>query len=466
MSLVINTNIASMNAQNNLSKSQSALDQALSRLSSGLRINSPADDPAGYAIAQRMTSQINGFNQAVRNANDGISFAQVANGALNTVTDSLQRIRTLAIQAANSTNSPQDRQALNSEVQQSIQQVNSTAQSTQFNGQSILNGSLSSLTFQVGANAGQTITTQGLDVRGQNLGASYGDGNSVLTSEISGLGSITIAGSSASASVDLSSATSVSDVAAAINNVSSETGVYAQRADTTKGTFSYTNSGASTITVNGVDVSVAAGATETDVISAINAYSDQTGVTAKDNGGNIDLSNSSGADITVAASTTDFQALDSTGANVALNAGAETFSAGIELYTKVGGSITVTDNAGLDAAKVGIASVTASNTLTLNSASVSTEGDAKNAIKAMDFALSQLSRFGGQLGAMQSRFQATISNLQTASQNTEAARSRIQDANFASETASLSRAKILQQAGVAMVAQANAQPQIALSLLK
>jgi flagellin len=455
MALVINTNVASLNAQNNLNKSQGQLDQALARLSSGLRINSPSDDPAGYAISQRMSAQINGFNQAVRNANDGISFAQVANGALNTVTDSLQRIRTLAVQAANSTNSAQDRQALNSEVQQSIAQVNSTAQDTQFNGQSILNGSLTSLVFQVGANAGQTISVNGLDVRGQNLGAAYGDGASINTSNLSSAsGTITIN----NVAVDLNGHNgSVSDVVAAINNASSQSQVYAQRADNTSGTVGYTNTGSGTVSIDGVSINVASGATVSDVAAAINAYTTQTGVTATTGTGTLTLTDSTGADITV------------TGTGGVAVASGGTITAGVELYTKIGGSISVggdattLSNTGLSGGSVNFGSLT---TLTLNSTNVLTYAGAKTGMKAMDFALNQLSRWGGQLGALQSRFQSTISNLQSASQNTEAARSRIQDANFASETAALSRAQILQQAGVAMVAQANSQPQVALSLLK
>lgn len=458
MALTINTNIASLNAQNNLNKSQDALNQALSRLSSGLRINSPADDPAGYSIAQRMTAQVNGFNQAVRNANDGISFAQVANGALNTVTDALQSIRTLAVQAANSTNSAQDRQALNSEVQQSIAEVNSTAQDTQFNGQSILNGSLGSLVFQVGANAGQTISVNGFDVRGQNLGAQYGDGASINTSNLTNAtGTIEIN----NVAVDLSGSNgSVSDVVAAINNVSSQSHVYAQRADVTSGTIGYTSGASGTVSIDGVTVNIASGASSSDVAAAINAYTTQTGVTAVTGAsGTITLTDDSGADITVSGS-----------GGVTLTSGG-TIQAGVELYTSLGSSNTITlsgntttlSDIGLSGSGVDFTSLTS---LSLNSTNVLTYNGAKDAIKAMDFALSQLSNLGGQLGALQSRFQSTISNLQSASQNTVAAQSRIQDADFAAETANLSRAQILQQAGVAMVAQANSQPQLALSLLK
>lgn len=472
MSLDINTNIASLVAQNNLSKSQSQLDNAINQLSSGLRINSPSSDPAGYAIAQGMSAQINGFNQAVRNANDGISFAQVANGALSTITNSIQSIRTLAVQASNATNSAQDRQALNSEVQQSISQINTTAQETQFNGQSILNGSLSSLVFQVGSNAGQTISASGLDARGQQLGATYGDANSVFSGTLAGSssGSFTITGSNGSATVSTTAGESLSNVIAGINNVSSQTGVYAQTASSVSGKLKYANGGSGSISVNGVNINVSSGATGTQVANAINGYSTQTGVTATFSSGTsaLTLSDNSGAAINFK-TTAGVSGTAVSGTSTSSG----TFSAGIELYTKVGGNISVsgtsTQLATFGFVATGSSKGTASfdsNTLTLNGTNVLTYNNAQNAMKAMDFALTQLSRMGGHLGALQSRFQSTISNLKSASQNTQAARSRIQDANFASVTAKLSRAQILQQAGVAMVAQANSQPQIALSLLK
>lgn len=472
MALVINTNIASLNAQNNLNRSQNQLDKALAQLSSGLKINSPSDNPAGYAISQQMTSQINGFTQAQSNANDGISFAQVANGALGTITNSLQSIRTLAVQAANATNSAQDRQALNSEVQQAIAQINTTAQETQFNGQSILNGSLSSLVFQVGANAGQTITAHGMDIRGQNLGATYGEGVSVFSQTVSNAasGSFTVTGSQGAATVTTQAGESLSSVIAGINQVSSQTGVYAQQASDVSGSLSFTTPSTSgTISVNGVTINVASGATATQIADSLNGYNTQTGITAVASGGSLKLSDSNGSAITFSTTGGLTSAVKASGST----ASSGTFSAGVQLYTDVGGKIAVSGTTtelgtyGFTTTGGGSTNVNfANNTLTLNGTNVLTYAGAKSAMMAMDFALTQISRLGGQLGALQNRFQATISNLQTATQNTQAARSRIEDTNFAAATAQLSRAQILQQAGVAMVAQANSQPQLALSLLK
>ena len=178
MSQVINTNILSLTAQRNLSESGGALQTSLERLSSGLRINSAKDDAAGLAISERFTTQIRGLQQAQRNANDGISLAQTGEGALSTIGENLQRIRELAVQSVNDSNSSSDRQAINNEVQQQIAEINRVASATQFNGQNILDGTSSTLTFQVGANANQTIDVDGVDARVTQLGAETFEGGS------------------------------------------------------------------------------------------------------------------------------------------------------------------------------------------------------------------------------------------------------------------------------------------------
>ena len=223
----INTNVASLNTQRSLNSSQSALQTSLQRLSSGLRINSAKDDAAGLAISERFTSQIRGLNQAVRNANDGISFAQTAEGSLGSMGASLQRIRELAVQSANDTNSAQDRQALNDEVDQLVSEIGRIANATEFNGQKILDGSLGDLFFQVGANSGQTIAVTGVDSRTTQLGDNEAVGNAGLTQDninvdtiatISDLTIDTSAGLSAAISVDLSAETTLEGAVRAINN--------------------------------------------------------------------------------------------------------------------------------------------------------------------------------------------------------------------------------------------------------
>lgn len=273
MAQTINTNIMSLNAQRNLSKSQSALATSMARLSSGLRINSAKDDAAGLAISERFTAQIRGLNVAIRNANDGVSLAQTAEGALGSVTENLQRIRELAVQSANATNSDSDRAAIQAEVDQLVEEIGRVAEQTKFNGVALLDGTFANQTFQVGANSGDTITLAGI-----------------------------------------------------------------------------TNASASALGVDAVDVTTAAGA--------------------------------------------------------------------------------------------------------------------GTAIGLVDTALDTVNSARATLGAVQNRFESTIANLQTAAENMSAARSRIQDADFAAETAALTRSQILQQAGMAMVAQANAMPQNVLSLLQ
>ncbi|MCP3666049.1 MAG: flagellin [Gammaproteobacteria bacterium] len=447
MPQTINTNIASLTAQRNLNKSQSSLATAMERLSSGLRINSAKDDAAGLGISDRMTSQIRGLNQAIRNANDGISFAQTGEGALSTSSDAMQRIRELAVQSVNDTNTSQDRQALNNEVQQLIAEVNRIANSTQFNGQNILDGSLSTLTFQVGANQNQTISVDGVDARGSQLGARTGTaGSMTLTASTAATGLI-VNGNA----VDTSAATTVSDIIDAINVVSADSGVTAQKA-TTVDTGDLTLVAAAA-TINGVDL----GTMSTDAataVAAINAVTSQTGVTASSSGaGVVNLTNTSGADIVT------------TGTGLGA---ANTYQAGIVLAGAVAdGAYTATNTTFAVVSGVDLAGAAAAATdNTLNGIDVLTSTNATDALLTLDFALTQVSGFRSELGAVQTRFESTIANLSVSSENLSAARSRILDADFAAETAAMTRSQILQQAGIAMVSQANALPQNVLSLLQ
>ncbi|MDN5851123.1 MAG: flagellin [Nitrococcus sp.] len=455
MPLVINTNIGSLNAQRNLNSSQDMLSTALERLSSGLRINSAKDDAAGLAISARMTSQINGLQQAVRNANDGISFAQTAEGALNEVGKAFQRIRELSVQSANDTNTASDRQAINNEVSALIAEVNRIAQSTQFNGQNVLDGTLQDLVFQVGANRGQTITVNGVDARGSVLGAAVATGSSIAASDIATLADITVQG----VSVDLSAATTVEDVIGAINNASADSGVSAVQANTTTAQdLAYTaptGTAVANVEINGVSMSLDAtsGSTVQAAVDVINQFSEQTGVTAAVDGAAIDLSNSTGGSIEV---TTD------TAGVLAAAAGTETYFAGIELAADVGTTVTV---AGTDATNLALNGVTSTD-FTTNGISVLTRDSASEAIRTVDYALQQVNGLRAELGATQSRFESVISNLSIGVENLSAARSRIRDADFAAETARLTKAQILQQAGVSVLSQANALPQTALALLQ
>jgi len=448
MPQIINTNLFSLNAQRNLNTTQGSLQTSLERLSSGLRINSASDDAAGLAIAERFTSQIRGLNQAIRNSNDGISFSQTAEGALSTATDALQRVRELAVQSANDTNSSTDRQALNNEVQQLIAEVNRISNSTQFNGQNILDGSASTLVFQVGANQNQTISVGGVDARGSTLGANVAVSGSVEQAGIDAAvlaDDLTVQG----VAVDLSglslTAATTTQVANAINNVTATSGVQAQ-INTTVTTGPLVNA-AGAVTVNGVSLTLLGDATDIDTI---NNFSAQTGVTAGGADGAIILSNTNGSTIEI-------------DAGVGLG-GAQTVQAGITLTASVGTTITVGGTA--PAVLSGNAVGAGGADQTANGISVLTQADSNSTLLTVDAALQQINTLRSELGAVQTRFESTISNLQITVENLTAARSRIQDADFAAETANLTRSQILQQAGLAIVSQANSLPQNVLSLLQ
>jgi flagellin len=449
MPQIINTNIASLNAQRNLNRTGNDLQTSLQRLSTGLRINSARDDAAGLAISERFTTQIRGLNQAVRNANDGISFAQTAEGALSTVGDSLQRMRELAVQAINDTNSSSDRQALNNEVGQLIAEVTRIANSTQFNGQNVLDGTLSDLTFQVGANQGQTITVSGVDSRASQLGARVATTGSLTATQIAaGSNDLVVNGNT----IDISAATTSQDIVNAVNALTSSHGITAIKATSVDtGALAVTTG---TVTINGV--SVALDGTDAASVSAsadsINALTNQTGVTATASGTDITLTNTDGSDIVI------------TGAF--LGGTAETYSAGITFAGAVSdGAFTITGGTTTDVSGALLgAAVQADQALT--TANVLTGTDANDALLTLDFALNQVSGLRAELGAVQTRFESTITNLSVTSENLSAARSRIRDADFAAETAELTRTQILQQAGISILAQANVLPQSALALLQ
>ncbi|WP_395347539.1 flagellin [Variovorax sp. UC122_21] len=386
MASIINTNISSLTAQRNLSGSQSSLATSMQRLSSGLRINSAKDDAAGLAISERMTAQIRGLTQAGRNANDGISLAQTAEGALSTIGNNLQRIRELAVQSRNATNSTEDRASLQKEVTQLKSEIDRVAKQTSFNGTKLLDGSFNAQSFQVGANQGETISI-----------------DSIANASITALGSWN--------SVDTYSATVTGGVPAGFGGIT-----------------------ANAFTINGVGIGAVNAGTDAatqgaNVAAAINKKSSETGVVA-----------------TAAAS------------------GAITLTSSGSNAINIGGTVT---NTGLTAGQTAATVTAAGSAQTgFNNLTVDTVDGADNAILAMDAALKAVNSSRADLGAIQNRFESVVSNLSTSAENLTASRSRIQDADFAAETANLSRAQVLQQAGTAMVAQANQLPQTVLSLLR
>jgi flagellin len=480
MSFTINTNVASLNAQRNLSSSQSSLATALQRLSSGLRINSAKDDAAGLAISQRFTTQINGLNQAVRNANDGISLSQTAESALDELTNNLQRIRELAVQSANATNSASDRAALDAEVQQRTAEISRIATQTTFNGLRVLDGTAGSSVFQVGANVGDTISvnfSQG--VRSNQIGQiATATGTAVTNAALAagdvsiqvGTGAVVNVGATAAGTGAGQGADSAYAKVQAIN-AAGISGLTASAASTVTGAFSnITNgdaAGTYNLSINGVAIysgtgNVAAAGTlsGSDIATQVNLYSSQTGVVATVNGGNLTLTSNDGRNIavtqTVTLGGTGGSGTGADGTLVATTRGTVTLSANQNI-TVGGGGI----------AKIGFAAGSiALDTQTLANVNVNSAANANTAIQRIDAALTTVSSLRSNFGAIQNRFQSTISNLQAVSENLSASRSRIQDADYATETANLTRSQVLQQAGVAILAQANAAPQSVLSLLK
>ncbi|QNK74349.1 flagellin [Variovorax sp. PAMC28562] len=396
MTSVINTNISSLTAQRNLNSSQSSLATSMQRLSSGLRINSAKDDAAGLAISERMTSQIRGMNQAVRNANDGISLAQTAEGALGEIGNNLQRIRELSVQSSNATNSTSDRTAIQAEVTQLTSEIDRVSKQSDFNGTKLLDGSFSSQLFQVGANSGQTIGVS--KIANSTAGAL---GNVKFAADRVGAAA---AGATAAATVPGSMSGLV------LNGVT-----------------------INTVNYKLTDTAAQVGAT---TAAGINAQMGETGLRAT-------------ADATTGAVT-----LESLKANKDFTVTAGTLAGGV---TAVGLGGT---------ADTAVTAAATANFSFLSNVDVTSVKGAQQAMEIVDAALTQVSSSRAELGAVQNRFTSVVTNLQTNSENTSASRSRIQDADFAAETANLSRAQILQQAGTAMVAQANQLPQSVLSLLK
>ncbi|MFD0669584.1 flagellin N-terminal helical domain-containing protein [Ramlibacter sp. MAHUQ-53] len=377
MPSVINTNLPSLTTQRALGTSQSSLATSLQRLSSGLRVNSAKDDAAGLAIAERMNSQVRGLNVAARNANDGVSLAQTAEGALGKIGEMVQRLRELAVQSSNATNSNNDRAALQAEVAQLKEEIDRVAGSASFNGTKLLDGSFTSAKFQVGADAGEAITV-----------------NAITDARLAGMGVVNRASTQNSTAITDLTATALGD-----------------------------------LTINGTDIGVlaAAGTTQerqAQIVDAINRISTTTGV-----GAFFDAPNN-------------------------------------KIVMTSAATITLTGAAGAKVGFVAADSANAAASANMASLDISSYAGAQLAIQQADAALTQINGARANLGAVQSRFESAVANIQIAAENVTAARSRIMDTDFAAETANLTRAQILQQAGNAMLSQANQLPQQVLSLLK
>ena len=490
MGLFINTNTSSLVAQRNLTNSSNDLNRSLQRLSSGLRINSARDDAAGLGISTRLTSQIGGLDQAIRNANDAISLAQTAEGALQETTNLLQRMRDLSVQSANDTNSSSDRANIQKEVQQLKTEVDRIASTTRFSGVKLLDGSFTNAKFQVGAFAGETLSLSISSASGSRMGSYQATTDSAAgdLADVTANGTSKVANNAVATNLTVTGATATQTAAIAVGNnesaksiadkvqtQSSTTGVNAE-AKTTATFGGVSADGAVTFNLygsNSTAVEVSATVTTTDLgtlADAINSVSNQTGVTAVSNGSSIALSSDEGYDIAIenyvnGTAGNQTATLQGSSATTTLTEAANDSATvgGIVTFSSSNVFTVQSDNA------TGNIQAAASQSAALSSVtsiSVDSQSGAESAIKVIDDALAVVDDIRSTLGAVQNRLTSTISNLGNISNNASAARSQIRDADFATETASLTKAQILQQAGVSILAQANASSQGALALLQ
>lgn len=485
MALYVNTNASSINAQNQLVKSGNTLDQAFQRLSSGLRINSAADDAAGLQISNRLTSQVNGLNVATRNANDGISVAQTAEGAMQESTNILQRMRELALQSANGSNSSEDRGALQKEITSLQAELDRISETTSFGGQKLLNGNFGTRDFQVGSNANETIglglaSTASTDIGGQQIlsagsaaGAqTAGTGTNAFTAVDLNL---SLDSDSTTYTVSLAANDTAESVAEKVNSISGESGITATartEVELTVG-FSSSESIASGSIGDGTNtVDLTGASSDQEIVDLVNAEFATTGISASIDAedGGIRLVSNEGKTITSTAIA--FDGSNTSTANLAsVVDGTENTTSTFD--AKSGGSETIgtlefNASEAFTLSGTGQGQVAGAGTSSLNavnSVDISSATGAQNALAAIDGAIAQIDGQRADIGAFQNRMESTISNLSSISENVSAARSRVRDADFAAETAKLTQAQIIQQASTTILAQANQRPQAALSLL-
>ncbi|MBT2145250.1 MULTISPECIES: flagellin [unclassified Rhodanobacter] len=485
MVMSVITNISSLNAQKNLATSQSKLATAISRLSSGMRINSAKDDAAGLAISTRFTTQINGLNQAVSNANDGISLAQTTESALNEVTNNMQRIRTLAVQSANATNSDSDRAALDAEVQQRLSEITRISQQTTFNGRHVLDGTFGSAAFQIGANVGETISvnlSQGAGAKqvGQMATSATGDISSLFLSGASAA-TASVATVNGVAGFDYSTTSKAFTVDGNAVSLNAAYGTQAAMVTAVQGQLNAAAAGKYTVAASGANgftiTTTATGASSAMTIGGADAAFVNSNVAGADAvaGTPANLTLAAG-DLTIdgtdmAGSYKDAQSLvDAINSKGIAGVSAYYDSGSKEMHLNAQAALTVNGaKAAAGAGNLGFSGAGATAIAIggdLASSNVKTVSGANDTISRIDAALGTISSMRSDLGAVQNRFDSTIANLQTISQNLSSSRSQIQDADFAAETANMSSANILQQAGVSVLAQANASTQSVLKLLQ
>ena len=502
--LGINSNINSLVAQQNLNTSGSALSQAITRLSSGKRINSAADDAAGLAISNRMQTQINGLNQGVSNSNDGVSMIQTASSGLAQITTSLQTIRTLAVQASSGSLSASDQAALQQEVAQQVAEVNRVASQTTYNGKNVLDGSAGNVSFQIGANVGQTI---GLNLTQSLSAATLGGGIPQKGATVASITGVSLTSAGAAAAAGTTPAITTVNVLADGNGGFTFTDQNNQALSTAASTalFGANTTGSTTLpsplTLVGAGAFAATvqGTAQTAAAATLNGISTTNGATGTGTyaANNASLGSITGVNLasngaTAAAGTTaaitsinilgdgsgGFKFTDQNGN--ALSAAASTALFTVTAASPAGSTIAFNTTGALQAAaptgfgtvnsvagNFGIATANTLNTPpAISAVDVSTTSGANAAMEAIDNALATVNNIQATLGAAQNRFTSISSAQQAQSTDLSGAQSQITDANFAQETANLSKAQVLQQAGISVLAQANSNPQQVLKLLQ
>ncbi|SUD77520.1 flagellin [Pseudomonas putida] len=482
MALTVNTNIASITTQGNLTKASNAQTTSMQRLSSGLRINSAKDDAAGLQIANRLTSQINGLGQAVKNANDGISIAQTAEGAMQASTDILQKMRTLALSSATGSLSAEDRKSNNDEYQALTAELNRISETTTFGGQKLLDGSYGTKAIQVGANANETINLSLDNVSAKSIGSQQVKSVGITPTEkgIAG-GDITVTGSGETKTVTLVEGSSAKSTAAQLNGAVG--GLTATASTEVQFDVSATAIGAAATKSANFDLTVGGQKVSFVGVTDTAGLADQLKSNAAKLGISVNYDESNGS----------LSVKSDTGENLVFSASDAGAAAGIKVSAKDGDGkygtaanlsattdITVTGQVSLDSAKGyalngdgvkglfgGAAATTATSEKTkISDTTVTDATSAQNALAVIDKAIGSIDSVRSGLGATQNRLQTTVDNLQNIQKNSTAARSTVQDVDFASETAELTKQQTLQQASTAILSQANQLPSSVLKLLQ
>ncbi|QYJ79882.1 flagellin [Shewanella acanthi] len=482
MAISVNTNVTSMKAQNQLNSANSKLSTSMERLSSGLRINSAKDDAAGLQISNRMSSQINGIGVAMRNANDGISIAQTAEGAMQESTNILQRMRDLSLQAANGSNSAEDRAAMQKEVNALQSELTRISDTTSFGGQKLLDGTYGTQSFQVGSQANETINVSLKSVGAADIGnytttaagtaaGDFGNGF-VATAGVNGVagGALALTQAGKTTSVTIAAGDTASEAAAKVNKAGTGVKATAQTVIEADITAAFTGTGSLTMNVTDGTTSYAVdltNVTDNDALTKlINESSGETGVSAKLENGKVTITSSTGQDIgfTTTAGTAGTMALANVSSGTAT--GTTSVNGAAAASTVAAGSVKLSSSASFSFTGGGeLTTLTSSKFTGVNTIDISTAAGAQSALDIIDGAIGGIDSSRADLGAVQNRLNFTINNLGNIQSNVTDARSRIQDVDFASETAQLTKQQILSQTSSAMLAQANQLPQTALSLL-